>query len=418
MRDSADRYLRLLEAFRDSAVLKRFPAERKHLGEYVATLRAQHRASFPEDVAAEMEKHIYKAQGTNGEAKAAEADKKVETKLESALFEGEAQYDRVPAKTATRFNEVYTATKSCNVVNVIVATCSTLVKYKRFLRDPADLKDKFLVQYAGLSFSPFQGLPQFNFKHLYVSLAAAEDKRFVMTVMHKMFAISHDVYEAASAPDVNLDELKSVVLGSIGDVKKMIPRCDEAFTKIADSVDLLKSNFGGYYKDYMASNNPTIIMENFVLDVSKKTDSSPRVTAQFRKIIAHYRKLSSQQASHPKLQALFHQVDKNFQELEKGDRAADAKDENEEPEEPEAEPSESKAAPAKSKAAKKNQKRRDAKKNAKKPGVAPAADEPSPAADEPSPAEPAPVAATEPAPEPAPESADVPQEVPTDAEAA
>ena len=117
-----------------------------------------------------------------------------------------------------------------------------------------------------------------------------------------------------------------VIISSLDDVKKHIPRCDEAFDKIRESVGLLKGNFGGYYKDYVASNNPTIIMENFVLDVSKKTESSPKVTGQFRRIISHYRKLASQQAQHPKLRTLFEQVDKNFSALEKESRVADEAD--------------------------------------------------------------------------------------------
>jgi hypothetical protein len=141
-----------------------------------------------------------------------------------------------------------------------------------------------------------------------------------------MYTIGHDVYEAVSAPDVDVSEFVGVIMSSIGEVKKHIPRCDQAFQKIIESVDLLKGNFNGYYKDYTASGNPTIIMENFVLDVSKNTKSSPAVTAQFRRIITHYRKLASQQASHPKLQSLFAQVDANFQELENKSKEADAEE--------------------------------------------------------------------------------------------
>src|SRR5690606_16079398 len=116
-------------------------------------------------------------------------------------------------------------------------------------------------------------------------------RQYLMVVLHKLYAIGHDVYEAVSAPDVNVNDFVEVIMGSIGDVQKHIPRCDAAFKKIIESVDLLKGNFGDYYKDFTASGNPTIIMENFVVDVSKNTKSSPAVTAQFRRIIAHYRKL-------------------------------------------------------------------------------------------------------------------------------
>jgi hypothetical protein len=121
-------------------------------------------------------------------------------------------------------------------------------------------------------------------------------------------------------------------MGSIEEVKKAIPRCDQAFQKIIDSISLLKGNFSNYYKDFTISGNPTIIMENFVLDVSKNTKSSPTVMAQFRKIISHYRKLASQHASNPKLQSLFSQVDANFKELEKCE-SSDSSSDNESDEE-------------------------------------------------------------------------------------
>jgi hypothetical protein len=136
-------------------------------------------------------------------------------------------------------------------------------------------------------------------------------------VLHKLYKISHDVYDVMSSPDIDVNEFIQVIMASLDDVKKHIPRCGEAFDLIASSVNLLQNNFDDYYKDYVASNNPTIIMENFVLDVSQKAKSSPRIAAQFRRIITHYRKLAAQQASNPKLQSLFQQVDKNFQELEK-----------------------------------------------------------------------------------------------------
>jgi len=109
----------------------------------------------------------------------------------------------------------------------------------------------------------------------------------------------------------------TIILNSIDTVKKTIPRCTEAFDKIVESVDILKNNFNGYYKDFMASNNPAIIMENFVLDVSKNTKATPRITSQFRRIIAHYRKIASRHIDDPRLQTLFQHVDRNINELDK-----------------------------------------------------------------------------------------------------
>lgn len=228
-----------------------------------------------------------------------------------------------PPEAALRFSEVFAAAKKCSLVNAAVVTCKNLIPHKKSLQEQGALRDGFLSRGGGTLFCPLPDLA-LNFRQVYIDDRLKEgDREFVLIVLHKMYAISHDVYEAVSAPDVDVGEFAEVIMESIKEVRRHIPRCDQAFAKIVESVEILKGNFGGYYKDYVASNNPTIIMENFVLDVSKTTKATPLVTAQFRKIIAHYRKLASQQASHPKLQSLFQQVDANFQELESRSRHAD-----------------------------------------------------------------------------------------------
>ena len=301
------RYMRLLEAVRDSAVMGRFPAEGGHLAGYVSALREQAAAvlSAPDLAALHPPGQLEQMSGQP------------------------VDYRAVTREEYDAFAAVYRAIKDSNLVNTIVVTCNNLVPHKKSLEDSTALKDRFLTRSAGLSFAPLPGLPAMNFKQIYISdLLTPTDKQFIMLVLHKMFMISHDVYETMSSPDIDVDEFVQVIIKSLDDVKKHIPRCDEAFDKIRDSVALLKGNFGGYYKDFVASNNPTIIMENFVLDVSKSTKSSPKVTAQFRRIISHYRKLASQQALHPQMRSLFAQVDKNFQELEKRSREADDAEED------------------------------------------------------------------------------------------
>ena len=303
-----DRFVRLLAVLHGSAVMALFPAAKEHLGGYVDALRKQFGASF---VAPDFAPWLSPpAAGAGVEAYMTTAE----------------DYAKIPPEVVAQFGEVFAAAKKCNIVNTVIVACKNLVAHKKSLGDQAALKDRFLTKGAGMTFAPLPDLPQVNFKQIYIDdRLSPSDKEFVLVVLHKMYTIGHDVYEAVSSPDVDVNEFVEVIMSSIGEVKKHIPRCDQAFQKIIESVDLLKGNFDGYYKDYTASGNPTIIMENFVLDVSKNTKTSPAVTAQFRRIIAHYRKLASQQGSHPKLQSLFAQVDANFQELEKKSKEADAK---------------------------------------------------------------------------------------------
>lgn len=316
--DHCERFVRLLEAFRDTAVMGHFPVAANHLTDYISALRAD--LDFPvPDLAALHPPGPYDLA----------ADKLV-------------AYSAVTWDEYNAFAAAYKQIKASSAVNTIIVTCKNLVGHRKSLEDPAALKDRFLLRSGGLVFAPLPNLPALNFKQLYSSdMLGPEDRRFILMVLHKLYKISYDVYNVMSSPDVDVNEFIQVIMSSLDEVKKHIPRCGEAFDLIASSVHLLKNNFDDYYKDYVASNNPTIIMENFVLDVSQKAKNSPRMAAQFRRIIAHYRKLASQQANNPKLQTLFQQVDKNFQELEKKTRGVAKSDESDDESNENGKPSES-----------------------------------------------------------------------------
>lgn len=297
IRRHTERFVLLLEALRDSHVLQPHPEERARLVAYARHQRGQYAESF---AAPDLAPFL----------------------AATAALTPDNAYAKVPKPLEAKFLEVFTAAKKCSVVNTAIVTCKNLIPYKSSIKDIAKLKGKFMTKSGGLTISPVEGLA-LNFKQIYGG-ATAPDRTFILTVLHKMWAITHDVYEAVSSPDIDVGEFSTVIMSAIGDVRKHIPRCDGAFDKIVESVDLLKGNFGGYYRDYVASSNPTIIMENFVLDVAKNSPASPQLTQQFRKIIKHYRNLASQHATHPKLQTLFSHVDKNFQELERQNRKTDA----------------------------------------------------------------------------------------------
>ena len=292
LRDNTDRFVNvLLPTICKSSLMTQFPEQNKFLIAYSETLRKQYLQSFS---APNIDEYYDK--------------KDIAT-----------PYSKVPPNVLKEFSECFEQVKKCNVVNVIIVTCNNLIAHKTALNN---MKDKFLIG-PGSTFNPLPDLPQVNFKHIYSSSPNPNDRTWVLLILKKMFEVSHDVYEALSMPDVDVNEFAEVIMKSIEEVKKHIPRCDGAFAKIIESVDLLKSNFKNYYGDFVASNNPTIIMEHFVIDVSKNTKASPQITAQFRKIISHYKKLASQRATNPKLKNLFDQVDLNFQELERKSKKQD-----------------------------------------------------------------------------------------------
>lgn len=212
----------------------------------------------------------------------------------------------------------YANIKDTKLTESIIVTCKNLIAYKKDIGDQNNLSGTFLQRIPGMQFCPIHGADGINFKFLYNQLGNTDkDKLYLLTILHKLFSISHSVYETISSPDIDVNEFVEIVMNSVAEVRKQIPRCDAAFNKIIESVDLLKGNFGDYYKDYVASNNPTSIMENFIIDVSEKTEATPQLTNQFRKIISYYRKVASQQSNNPKLGMLFKHLDKNFDKLDR-----------------------------------------------------------------------------------------------------
>ena len=301
MKLHCDRFIKLLSAFASTRVMSMYEVQQSSLDAYTNKLREEFDAVY---TAPDVEPY--------------------RTSLTSMI-------ENVPDDIKQAFSIAFDNAKKCDLTKTIIVTCQNLIIKKRFLENSESLSDKFLVSSTCMSFAPLPGLSSFNFRTIYINPAMSyEDRSFILMILHKMLSISHDLYEAVSAPDIDVRDFRRIVESSIGDVKKHIPRCDDAFNKILSSVDLLEGNFSEYYRDYISSNNPGIIMENFVIDVSKAPGSSPKLAGQFRKIISHYRKLASQQTQDPRLKSLFSKVDENYQELERRRAMANAENADDE----------------------------------------------------------------------------------------
>jgi hypothetical protein len=128
--------------------------------------------------------------------------------------------------------------------------------------------------------------------------------------------MSRDVYRTITSPDVDVAEFSKSIIASITQVKKQIPRCERAFAKIEASVSLLEGNFDGYYKDFVQSQNPSTIIESFVIDVSNTGGADMQTTRQFRKIIDYYRRATQGKIKDPKIKKVFDMLNSNFSAME------------------------------------------------------------------------------------------------------
>jgi len=247
-------------------------------------------------------------------------------------------------ETIKAFLASYNAMKNSTLINTILGVCSNLIIYKTHISNIDKLDDYFITKSSTSDISPIPDL-NLNFKLMYIQGDALDDtdRRFILLVLHKLYTTSHDLYTEYGKADIDTDKFVKVVEQMIGELKRKIPRCNDAFTKILESTELLRDNYDTYYKDYICSKNTSIIAENFVLDVSKTIDPSPRLMFQFKEILRELRKMvhmsSGISGSHKKMiNALTKDLNSNFKLVQKlEEEGLDALDDEEEDEEDEEE---------------------------------------------------------------------------------
>lgn len=219
-----------------------------------------------------------------------------------------------------KFAEVYEAMKQSNLVNTFIIMCDRLVKHKKNFTDMEKLNHKFINSMPGAEWCPFP-FTSLNLKYVF-SLGDVRENTitFFMTVLAKAYELSRNLYDETQTPDIDVDQFVEIIANNIDEIQKRpeLSRCQKAFKKIKESVVLLKNRFNGYYRDFIATKDSTIIMQHFVLDVSKETSADPEVTRQFKTIIGYYRKIAQSQITNPKVKVLFDKVNQTFEQLERG----------------------------------------------------------------------------------------------------
>jgi hypothetical protein len=218
-----------------------------------------------------------------------------------------------------RFNDKYIAMRKTTIISDMIMMCDKLIPYKKHFEYSDKLSHSFILKMPGVEWKPFP-FSSLNIKYIFSLPETKENTiRFFMIVFHKIYSITHQIWKDLNSPDIDINQFVDTIMNSLDEIQKRpeLHRCQKAFKKIKDSVHLLKDNFDGYYKDFLSTNDSTIIMQDFIVDVSKSTNADPQLTAQFRTIIAYYRKMASSQITNPKMKMLFDKVSESFKELEK-----------------------------------------------------------------------------------------------------
>jgi hypothetical protein len=239
--------------------------------------------------------------------------------------------DKLTPEISRSISEQYTNIKNNNDIKIIILTCKNLIGYAEKLSVGNDFDDSFIARIPGFEFSPFP-FSRLNIKRIWASPQITErTKKYIFTVMKIVLDISKDVYRILTSPDVDVKEFSNAIINSISQVKKQIPRCEKAFAKIEQSVSLLEGNFDGYYKDFIQSQNPSTIIESFVIDVSQSGGADSQTTRQFRTIINYYRKATQGKIKDPKIKKVFDMLNDNFNAMEEHTNKTNVKKESDMP---------------------------------------------------------------------------------------
>jgi hypothetical protein len=163
----------------------------------------------------------------------------------------------------------YKFLKEHKIVKDCVHICKNLIRYKKYIEDNDNLSDMFIKSSKTheLIIFPFCN---FDIKMIYTHAKVDESvSKYLLIFLNMLYKTTYEIYEIITSPDIDISKFSDIIIQSIQQAKKMIPRANRAFKKIEESVELLKNNFQNYYKDFISTKNPSIILENFILDCSK-----------------------------------------------------------------------------------------------------------------------------------------------------
>lgn len=219
-----------------------------------------------------------------------------------------------------QFTKIYNEMKQSQLIDTFILMCDRLVPHKKNFLDMDKLSHKFITCMAGVEWCPFP-FTNLNYKYVFTLNLSPTTQAFFMTVLHKAFDLSYQLFRERQAPDIDVNQFVDFIMKSIDEIQNRpeLCRCKEAFQKIKDSVEMLRNRFDGYYRDFISAQDSTIMMQHFILDVSKNTTASPKVAKQFRTIIGYYQSIaSSEQIKDPKIKMLFENLNKSLSDFEKG----------------------------------------------------------------------------------------------------
>ena len=221
----------------------------------------------------------------------------------------------------SNITKVYLSLKDNKIIADCIHICKNLIIHKKYISDNENLSDNFIKSSKTKDLAVF---PFCNFDIKFFYLYGKVDdsvKKYILIFLNMMFNTTYEIYQIITTPDIDIEKFSSIIIDTISNTQKMIPRTGKAFKKIKESVELLQNNFNDYYKDFVSTKDPTSIITSFLLDCkSNGNDDNEQVDVelarQFMRITAFYRKQSAGKINDPRINQIFELLDKNFKMLD------------------------------------------------------------------------------------------------------
>jgi hypoxanthine phosphoribosyltransferase len=137
-------------------------------------------------------------------------------------------------------------------------------------------------------------------------------RQMVLSVLAHFYWVGLDTFDLLNSPDVDMQQFSGVLLKALDALKRKLPRCDDAFRILENSVGLLQTNFKQYFRDSKLSNNPSLLMQNFIIDVAQTQNMnlSVKAKADFKRIIDYLINANSG-STNPHFRAMIELLQKN-----------------------------------------------------------------------------------------------------------
>lgn len=230
-------------------------------------------------------------------------------------IEGTLLSEPIPDKN---ISTIYMDFKKNDIIRTIFVVHSQIKIHKKHIEDQTNLTDTFITDAIGYELFPFKKICKLNLYIMWSKDPPKNAKVFILKFLHQVYKLTKLICDTILSADVDINNFSDILVKCITELKKVIPNCNDAFNRIENAVDLLEGNFDGYYKDFIKTENPSIIFLNFIGDVSNEQKrTSITLISQFRKIISYFQKTIKGQMNNPQMKAMFNVLNTNLTTLEK-----------------------------------------------------------------------------------------------------